>query len=117
MRVVLAAWERSLDLHPETLANSLCLRSSNVSFLLLLKKRGMPKYFAFAGMTERLRMLFIREIVEDLQFLLRNKEDLETFNFCPDQSEYVDKHFKIELASLSVALEKIIISSAKRSEK
>jgi hypothetical protein len=74
----------------------------------------MPKYFAFAGMTERLRMLFMREIVEDLQFLLKNKEDFETFNFCPNQTEYVDKHFNVELASLLVTLEKIIISSAKR---
>jgi hypothetical protein len=86
------------------------LKICKVKLLLLLKKRGMPKYFAFAGMIERLWMLFMREIVEGLG----NKEDLETFNLCPDQPEYVDKHFNMELASLSIALGKIIISYAKR---
>lgn len=85
-----------------------------MSFLLLLMNKGMPKYFAFAGMIERLRILFMVAMVEDLKFLLRNKEDLEAFNFYPDQSMYMVRHLRIALASLSISLEKIIRSSTNR---
>jgi hypothetical protein len=90
------------------------MRSSKVSFLLLLMNKGMPKYFAFAGMIERLRMLFMVAMVEDLKFSLRNKEDLEAFNFYHDRSMNMVRHLRIALASLSVALEKITRSSANR---
>jgi hypothetical protein len=62
-----------------------------------VKKEG---YLAFEGMSVRFKMFFMAVMAVDLQFLLRNKDDLERLIFCPDQLEQVETQLRMVLASL-----------------
>ena len=81
MRVVRAAWERSLAFQPEILPMIFCFKSTKAKLLFLWKKRGRPRCFAFEGIWRRFRIVRMEETVVGVQFLLRKMEDLDILTF------------------------------------
>ena len=110
----LPAFERSFSFQLANFLLSFSLKSLKVFLLFFPTKDSKPKYFSCYWITWTPNLFFILSLIWSGVFLLKNSVVFVRFNYWPEACSKTPKILCMALHSSSVALQKIILSSAKK---